>query len=117
MSTISALGSPVYTGQSGAGSTAGLDAQLARYQVQLSDWVNLSSCNIPEGKANIQELSDKVHETKQIDRPNVQVAGLGNDGNQNKTTPTINVAGSGSRSSIDPASASGAVGTQLNVYA
>jgi hypothetical protein len=89
--------------------------------------VNCSSCNTREGKAKIQELSDKLNATKQsikvadtqtqIDRPRVQVAGLTSDGNQNKTTPTLNVVGSGSRPSIDPASASGAVGTRLNVYA
>jgi hypothetical protein len=127
MSSIGALGLPAFPGQSGAGSTAGLEAQLARYQAQLADWVNCTSCNTPEGKAKIQQFSDKVSETKQsieaantpsqIDRPSIQLAGLTRDTNQNKATPTLNVVGSGNRPSIDPASVSGAVGTRLNVYA
>jgi len=127
MSIIIALGSPVFTGQSGAGSSAGLDAQLARYQVQLSDWVNCPSCNTAEGKAKIQELSDKVRETEQsikaadtqtpIGRPSFQGAALTRHGNQNEATPTLNVVSFGSRPSTGPAFASGTVGTRLNVYA
>jgi hypothetical protein len=125
MSSIGVLGSPAFAGQSGAGSTAGLEGQLARYQVQLADWVNCPSCKTPEGKAKIQELSDKVSEIKLTIKaaddpfrsapPTAQVVGLTRDGNQNTATPTLNVVAPGRRPSIDSASAT--VGTRLNVYA
>jgi hypothetical protein len=50
------LASPGYVGNS----LSGLDAQLDKYKVQLADWVNCPSCKTPEGKAKIQELSDKI---------------------------------------------------------
>jgi hypothetical protein len=66
MSSISAVGSSVFSSLFGAGqSTAGLEAQLAKYQVQLADWVSCPSCKTPEGKAKIQELSNKVSDTQQ----------------------------------------------------
>lgn len=58
---LNAIGSAGFVTPSLAGnSSAGLDPQLAKYKAQLSDWVNCDSCNTPEGKAKIQELSDKI---------------------------------------------------------
>jgi len=40
------------------------DAQLAKYQSQLSDWVQCPSGKTPEGKAKIAELTDKIQSLK-----------------------------------------------------
>lgn len=40
-----------------------LEARLARYQAQLSDWTHCVSAKTPEGKAKIKDLSDKVAAT------------------------------------------------------
>jgi hypothetical protein len=50
---------------SSASTTASLQAQLAQYQRQLSDCVNCSSANTPEGKEQIQEISSKISAIKQ----------------------------------------------------
>lgn len=47
------------------GSTAGLEAQLTRYQKELSDCVNCESSKTPEGKANILELQVKISSVKE----------------------------------------------------
>ena len=66
MTSINAIGSPVFPGLFGAGkSTAALEAQLAQYQIKLADWISCPSCSTPEGKAKIQELSNKVSDTQQ----------------------------------------------------
>ncbi len=52
----SSLASPAYA----RNPLSGLDAQLDKYKSQLADWVNCPSCKTPEGKAKIQELSDKI---------------------------------------------------------
>jgi hypothetical protein len=43
-------------------STAILEVQLDRYKAQLSDWVNCASCNTPEGKTKIAQLSARISE-------------------------------------------------------
>lgn len=58
-------------------SSSGLDAQLDKYKSQLADWVNCPSCKTPEGKAKIQELSDKIAAIEQkikARQPQKQVA-------------------------------------------
>jgi len=52
----SSLASPGFVGNS----VSGLDVQLDKYKGQLANWVNCPSCKTPEGKAKIQELSDKI---------------------------------------------------------
>ena len=42
----------------------GLDADLARSQVQLSDWVHCESASTPQGKAKIEEISAQVEDIK-----------------------------------------------------
>lgn len=62
---LGAIGTSTLTSTTGVGkSAAGLDAQLAQYEIKLADWVNCPSCNTAEGKAKIAELSDKVSEIK-----------------------------------------------------
>ena len=43
---------------------ANLDADLAKAQSQLADWVACPSCKTPEGKAKIEEISAKVDTIK-----------------------------------------------------
>jgi hypothetical protein len=63
---LSAIGSSSLAGSGYSGnSLSGLDVQLDKYNVQLADWVNCPSCKTPEGKAKIQELSDKIAAIKQ----------------------------------------------------
>ncbi|MBZ0091413.1 MAG: hypothetical protein K8F27_04220, partial [Sulfuricellaceae bacterium] len=62
---VQAIGSSAASGAVGSGaSSAGLDAQLARYQKELSDCVNCSSAKTPEGKRAIQAAADKVSVVK-----------------------------------------------------
>lgn len=71
---LSAIGSSGLAGSGYAGnSLSGLDVQLDRYKVQLADLINCSSCKTPEGKAKIQELSDKIAAIEQkIEAPQPQ---------------------------------------------
>jgi hypothetical protein len=43
-------------------STAVLEVRLERYKAQLSDWVNCASCNTPEGKTKIAQISARIAE-------------------------------------------------------
>ncbi len=61
---LSAIGS-TYPSPVGTGPTAaGLQAQLDRYQQQLSDCVNCSSAKTLQGQEAIQTLSNKIGEIK-----------------------------------------------------
>lgn len=64
---VSPLGSIAATPGTPAARPAGggLDAQLAHYQVLLSDWVHCPFCDTPEGKARIAALTDKVTQIEQ----------------------------------------------------
>jgi len=62
-SSVSAPG-----GASGGPSAASLQAQLQRFQQQLSDCVNCASAKTPEGKTAIREAAAKVSQvTQQLD--------------------------------------------------
>jgi hypothetical protein len=62
---VSAIGSSAFSGAGGTGSgVAGLEAQLAGYQNQLSDCVNCCTANTREGRETIQALSIKISEIK-----------------------------------------------------
>jgi hypothetical protein len=68
MPTTTAIGasatpSTAYGG--GGPSAASLQAQLQRYQQQLSDCVNCASAKTPQGKADIQAISARINEVKQ----------------------------------------------------
>ena len=62
---VQAIGSATVSGGLGAGAaTASLEAQLVRYQKQLSDCVNCDSAKTAEGKAAIDALSSKISEVR-----------------------------------------------------
>lgn len=42
----------------------GLDADLAKREVQLSDWVHCVSASTPRGKAKIEEISAQISDIK-----------------------------------------------------
>ena len=87
---VQAIGSPSFGYGLGTGTSTGfLESQLNRYQAQLADWCNCPSAKTPEGKAKIQEISDKAGAVKtQLDRINAaksrQPSGLRNT-NTNST--------------------------------
>lgn len=80
--TVSATVSATSGGSLG---TAGLEAQIARYEKQLSDCVNCASAKTPEGKKAIAEISNKINAararidemqaTKQVSQPAAATAG------------------------------------------
>lgn len=78
---LSAIGSSTFPATAASGrSSAGLDAQLARYRTQLADWRGCPSCNTPEGKAKIAEISDKISAIKRLQEaadPAARKQGLG----------------------------------------
>lgn len=50
---------------SGTGTSAiALHAQLARYEKQLSECVNCASSSTPEGKAQIEEITERITQIK-----------------------------------------------------
>lgn len=59
---------PVTSTSVAAGTSApsgrGLDADLARRQVQLSDWVHCVSASTPRGKAKIAEISAQISDIR-----------------------------------------------------
>ena len=56
---------PPATAYGGGGpSAASLQAQLQRYQQQLSDCVNCASAKTPQGKADIEAISARISEVK-----------------------------------------------------
>ncbi|MBI5922371.1 MAG: hypothetical protein HY847_12090 [Betaproteobacteria bacterium] len=127
MSSISSIGSSLSPSLFGVGqSTAGLEAQLARYQIQLADWVSCPSCKTPEGKAKIQELSNKVSDTQQRIKaaispqsilPAVRAADSTSDGNESQTMLSLDIEGLGDKSSPHLSTVTGTSGVFLNVFA
>lgn len=62
---VQAVGSPANVPTYGSTvSTSVLQSQLDRYQVQLDDWCHCPSAKTPEGKAKIQDLTNKVDTLK-----------------------------------------------------
>ena len=59
----SATASTAYGG--GAPSATSLQAQLERYQKQLSDCVNCASAKTPQGKSDIQAISARISQIEQ----------------------------------------------------
>lgn len=59
-----ALTSAATSAVQGMGGTGGLDAQLARYEKQLSECINCASAKTPEGKQAIDDLYGKIHDLK-----------------------------------------------------
>ena len=113
MTNLTAIGASSFpTGSLAGGSGAALESQLARYQVQLADWVNCPSCTTPEGKAKIRELSDKVQDVQQrIDAAENQRQRV-----ERRRVETAQDA-LAIRPAARPVNAIGAIGGFLNVYA
>lgn len=82
---VAAIGTATVSATSGGFGTAGLEAQIARYEKQLSDCVNCASAKTPEGKKAIAEISNKIsatraridemQATKQVAQPATATAG------------------------------------------
>jgi len=81
-----AVGSSSLSGVSGAQSSrVALDAEVARYQKQLSDCVNCPSSKTLEGKAHIQELSIQIS----VDQQRIkQIESIGTPANDPAVTYT-----------------------------
>jgi len=96
---LSAIGSSSLASSGYAGnSLSGLDVQLDKYKAQLANWVNCPSCKTSEGKAKIQELSDKIATIEQKIKAPLPQKALSLEA---KSEP----------------SGTGALGSRLNVYA
>jgi hypothetical protein len=63
---VAAIGSSALTSSANGSASpiTGLEAQIARYQKQLSDCVNCDSAKTLQGKQNIQQISDKISVAK-----------------------------------------------------
>jgi hypothetical protein len=122
---VSAIGSSTFPSPaSNSGSTSGLEAQIARYQQELSNCVNCSTANTLEGKEKIQSLSNKISALRiRIQEISAEKA------NAQPATPSINTPaninankdGLASRTQADTVPATGSrtatVGNRLDVFA
>jgi len=126
---LSAIGSSTFPSPAGIGkSSAGLEAQLAQYQVKLADWVNCPSCKTAEGKAKITGLTDKISEIRQrleaadaakhSSRSSVTAANAPTEKNNDKAVSALSVndnVGYGASPATPPPT--GTVGSRLDVFA
>jgi hypothetical protein len=126
---VAAIGSSTLPSSSTSVSpTAGLEAQIIRYQKQLSDCVNCDSANTAQGKENIQAISNKISAARakieeiNVSRPISQTVSTDNQVNatakQDEATATaaaVNQASAVSNGS--QRSTTGTVGTLINVSA
>jgi hypothetical protein len=115
---LGAIRSSAFPIPAGSGkSTAGLESQLAQYEVKLADWVNCPSCKTPEGKAKIAEVSDKISEIKQ----RMKAADATNspaDGNNDKAVSVLRAKDYvGDTSHPAPPRPTGNIGSRLDVFA
>ncbi|MFI4938788.1 MAG: hypothetical protein ACHP7O_00340 [Burkholderiales bacterium] len=116
---VSAISSSIAASLSGAGASAAiLQAQLDRYQKQLSDCVNCSSAKTPEGQAAIRDLLSKISVVKaRIEQTTAAKPNAPAAVNSSKDAPV-----SGKRNNIAATAASSSattatVGSILNVFA
>lgn len=120
---LSSISPSTYSSPAGVGpSVSGLQAQLDRYQKELSDCVNCDSAKTPAGKADIQAVSNKISAVKSrieeitASKQNARPApstGTPAD-TAEKAAPAAGVQGSGSATL---GSAYATVGYRLDVYA
>ena len=64
LAITSSTSSSCSTGRTPASQPRGLDADLAKAQSELADWVHCPSSKTPEGKAKIEEVSARVDAIK-----------------------------------------------------
>lgn len=125
----SAIGSPTYTRPPGLEKpTTGLEAQLARYQKELSNCVNCDTANTREGRETIQALSNKISQiktrieastaTKSSIRPTAPNATTSAEAAPSKKSPASEVQGSTvSATVISPSSETATAGRHVDVFA
>jgi len=107
------------TPSSGAASTAVLQAQLARCQLQLNDWFHCPSSKTPEGKAKVDALTSQVDSLKaQLQQASLQSRPSSRTAPVplTSTTPSTAATGQGSGNAAATLSASGMLGSQVNVF-
>lgn len=110
MSAIgSSSASPALIGHPGR---ASLEAEITRYQQQLADCVNCPSSKTPQGKANIQEISNKIAADEQ-QLHQVESRAQPADGPSDAPRGANGYTRSGAPSQAAPAGRGG----RLNVYA
>lgn len=126
---LGAIGTTTLASSTGVGkSAAGLEARLAQYEIQLSDWENCPSCKTPEGKAKIAELSSKVDEIKQrlavTDaskeklRPNTPDWAASDNGGERRGNAAANIINSATdATSSRTVRQTGIIGGRLDVFA
>lgn len=114
---LNAIGGHFHSARpSGGDSSSILNAQLARYQMQLADWESCASCKTPEGKAKIADLADKISNVKlrmksadpSSQEGNTLRSADGSESSGNQKGPSL---------SIDSALLEVGVGSLVNVYA
>jgi hypothetical protein len=84
-----AIGSNAAAGTTGYMSRVAPQAEVARYQKQLSDCVNCSSSKTLEGKAHIQELSSKISVDQQRIKQVESMDAAANDSAASSSTTTV----------------------------
>jgi len=87
-----AMGTGAVSGNvAGNTSRVSLDAEVARYRKELANCVNCPTSSTPEGKANIQEISNKISvdqaRIKQIEAG--KAAAAGENGYTSAGTPAM----------------------------
>lgn len=114
---LNAIGGGIYPAQpTGGDSISVLNAQLARYQIQLADWENCPSCKTPEGKAKIADLADKISNVQR----RLKSAELSSQETNTLRGADRSTSGRNPRdvsSSIDSRLSAGGVGSLVNAYA
>ncbi|MDO9314322.1 MAG: hypothetical protein Q7T97_07230 [Burkholderiaceae bacterium] len=117
-SVISATARSHATGGDKSARPANLDADLAKCQSQLSDWVHCVSAKTPEGKAKIEEIASKIDTIKEKMRESEDASASNRTARSTKPTEA---ASSDSATSDSPRPARGpdltGLGTFLDVYA
>lgn len=111
-----AIGSGSFSGTvGGCVSRAALHAEVARYQKQLSDAVNCPSSNTLEGKAHIQELTDKIS----LDQARIRQIEVNTAANVSAVPPAVSTATADTytHAGASAVSAAQAGGSLVDVYA
>jgi hypothetical protein len=116
---VAAIGSTALPSSSTSVSpTAGLEAQIIRYQKQLSDCVNCDSANTAQGKETIQEISNKISAAKaKIEEVNVSKPVSRTVSTDNQVNATVKQDQASAVSNGPQQSGIGTVGTLINVSA
>jgi hypothetical protein len=122
---VAAIGSSSLPSSTATASpVAGLEAQIVRYQKQLSDCVNCDSANTVQGKETIQQLSDKISAVKaKIEEINVSKPVSRTISTDNQVSATAKqddatvVNQAGPASNEQPRTTTATVGTLINVSA